>query len=93
LVRDQCDGGQVIFLIGLVVEILTWLVIIHVILSYFMSPYHPLREAIDRLVEPMLMPIRRYIPPLGGLDFSSFFLIIIIQALGALLTGVMVNFA
>jgi YggT family protein len=78
-------------LVSILVDLITWLVIINVILSYFMSPYHPLREAINRIVEPMLMPIRRYVPPIGGLDFSSFFLIIIIQLIGGLLVGLMVN--
>lgn len=78
-------------LISILVDLITWLVIINVILSYFVSPYHPIREAVNRIVEPMLMPIRRYVPPLGGLDFSSFFLIIIIQLIGGLLIGLMVN--
>jgi YggT family protein len=63
------------------------LVIVHVILSYFMSPYHPVREAIDRVVEPMLTPIRRFVPPLGGLDFSPLVLILLVQLLGSLLIG------
>jgi YggT family protein len=78
-------------LISILVDLITWLVIINVILSYFMSPYHPIREAVNRIVEPMLTPIRRYVPPIGGLDFSSFFLIIIIQLIGGLLIGLMVN--
>ncbi len=78
-------------LVSILVDLITWLVIINVILSYFMSPYHPIREAVSRIVEPMLMPIRRYVPPIGGLDFSSFFLIIIVQLIGGLLVGLMVN--
>jgi YggT family protein len=78
-------------IISILVDLITWLVIINVILSYFMSPYHPIREAVNRIVEPMLMPIRRYVPPIGGLDFSSFFLIIIVQLIGGLLIGLMVN--
>jgi YggT family protein len=78
-------------LISILVDLITWLIIINVILSYFVSPYHPIREAVNRIVEPMLMPIRRYVPPIGGLDFSSFFLIIIIQLIGGLLIGLMRN--
>ncbi len=51
-------------------QILYWLVIISVILSYFMDPFHPLRRGIDNIVEPMLNPIRRVVPPMGGFDFS-----------------------
>lgn len=74
-------------LIFLLVRLLTFLVIIQVILSYFMSPYHPLREAIDRIVEPILAPIRRVVPPMGGLDFSPLVLILLVQFLGAILAG------
>ncbi len=66
-------------LIGTLANVLTILVIASVILSWFMSPYHPLREALDRLVEPMLMPIRRVVPLMGGLDFSPMILILLIE--------------
>jgi YggT family protein len=69
----------------LLIRLLSFLVIIHVILSYVMSPYHPVRQAIDTVVEPILAPIRRIMPPMGGLDFSPLVLIIIIQLLGSLL--------
>ena len=65
--------------IDVAAQILIVLVIASVILSYFMSPYHPVREALDRIVEPMLMPIRRVVPLVGMLDFSPLILIILIQ--------------
>jgi YggT family protein len=79
-------------LISLIVDLLTWAIILHVLLSYFLSPYHPLREAIDRIVEPMLAPIRRYVPPVGALDLSPIVLILILQLLGMLLTRALVRF-
>jgi YggT family protein len=84
----QINGGTLIYFISLFFDILTWVVIAHVLMSYFLSPYHPAREVVDRLVEPMLRPIRRYVPPIGGLDFSSFFLIILLQLLSALFVGI-----
>ena len=76
--------GAFIFLLF---RVLSWVVIAHVIFSYFMSPYHPVREAIDRIVEPMLTPIRQFMPNLGGLDFSPLVLIILLQLLGSLLAS------
>jgi YggT family protein len=76
-------------LIRVLANVLTLLVIVHVILSYFMDPYHPVRRAVDRIVEPLLAPIRRFVPPLGGLDFSSFVLIILIQIVESLLLSVL----
>jgi YggT family protein len=68
-----------ILIVSVFFQLLFWLVIIAVVLSYFMAPYHPVRQRIDSLVEPMLAPIRRILPPMGGLDFSPFVLIILIQ--------------
>jgi YggT family protein len=79
----------IVQIINLLITILTWLVIIKVVLSYFMSPFHPIREAIDRIVEPMLAPIRRFIPQTGMLDFSPLVLIILLQVLGIVLRNLL----
>lgn len=71
--------------INVLQQMLVLLVIISVILSYFMDPYHPVRRTIDGIVEPMLSPIRRVVPLIGMLDFSPLVLIIIIQVVGNLL--------
>ena len=76
-------------LIDLLSFLLTLLVIVSVILSYFMPPYHPVRAGIDRIVEPMLAPIRRVIPSVGMLDFSPLILIILIQVVDWLLTSIL----
>jgi YggT family protein len=47
-------------------------------LGYFLSPYHPVRTALDRIVEPLLAPIRRIVPTLGMLDISPMVLIILV---------------
>jgi YggT family protein len=74
-----------VLFINSLAQLLVLLVIIAVILSYFMDPYHPIRRSIDGVVEPMLSPIRRVVPSLGGLDFSPLVLIILIQLLSNLL--------
>jgi len=74
-----------ITLINVLQQLLVLLVIISVILSYFMDPYHPVRRAIDGIVGPMLSPIRRVVPLVGMLDFSPLVLIILIQVVGNLL--------
>lgn len=67
-------------------DVFVWLVIIKVILSYFMNPYHPVRETIDKVVEPLLTPIRRIIPPAGGLDFSPIVLLLLLQVVANFLS-------
>ena len=78
--------GLLIQLIGAIQFILVLMVLASVILSYFMDPYHPVRRFLDRIVEPMLAPIRRIVPLVGMLDFSPLILIVLIQLLGNLLT-------
>ncbi len=74
--------------IHLVAQLLILLVIVSAILSYFVSPYHPLREAIDRIVDPMLAPIRRVVPAMGGFDFSPLILIILIGLIDQFMTNI-----
>ena len=73
-------------------QLVMLLVLVQVILSYFMSPYEPLRKAIDRIVEPMLAPIRRILPKTGALDFSPLALIILIQILDIVIRNILLSF-
>ena len=77
--------GILITLISALQQILILLVTLSVILSYFLDPYHPVRRGLDRLVDPMLSPIRRVVPLVGMIDFSPLVLIILIQIIGGLL--------
>jgi YggT family protein len=67
------------------VQLFALVVILDVLLSYFMNPYHPVKAKLDRVVEPFLAPIRRVIPPMGGLDFSPIVLIVALQILGRII--------
>jgi len=83
----------VIQLIRLLATLLSWLLIIHVVLTFFMSPYHPLRQAIDRVIEPLLAPIRRVMPRTGMFDFSPLVLLILIQLVEFVLVRLIVSLA
>ena len=66
-----------------------FLIFIRIILSWvtmFWSPPHALSPAIRviyDLTEPALGFFRRYIPPVGGFDFSPIILIVILQIVGS----------
>jgi YggT family protein len=75
----------VVLFINALSQLLVLLIIVSVILSYFMDPYHPVRSWINSVVEPMLAPIRRILPSVGGLDFSPIVLIILIQVFSNLI--------
>lgn len=72
--------------VDVIFQLLGLLVLVHVVLSYFMSPFHPVRQQIDRLVEPMLAPIRQVIPTVGMIDFSPLVLLILLQIVGNIIT-------
>ncbi len=76
-------------LIDITAQALVLLVIVSAVLSYFMSPYHPVRRMIDQIVEPLLRPIRQIVPLVGMFDFSPLILIILIQVLAAALTSLL----
>ncbi|MDO9085805.1 MAG: YggT family protein [Anaerolineaceae bacterium] len=81
-----------IVLVRIAANIFSFLVIAKVLLSYFMSPYHPIRLTIDQIVEPLLSPIRNRMPMIGMFDFSPIILLVIIQILEFLLVAILVSF-
>ena len=58
-----------------------WVLIIRAILSWVSQGHNPVEAIIHQLTEPMLRPIRKIIPPIGGLDLSILVLIIGLQFL------------
>jgi YggT family protein len=72
-----------------VITVLSIVILVDILLSYFMDPFHPVRHTLDQIVEPMLRPIRRIVPPLGGLDFSPIIFILLLQLIARLLTNLL----
>ena len=70
-------------------SILLLVVLASVLLSYFLPPYNNIRLFLDRIVNPLLMPIRRVVPTLGMIDFSPIVLIIMIQVVEWVLISVL----
>lgn len=75
-----------------VFQLFTLVVIVDVMLSYFMSPYEPIRRTLDRIVEPFLSPIRKVIPAVGMMDFSPLVLIVLLQVAGRLVYSFLLSF-
>ena len=78
-------------LIQFLAQLLSLVIIISAVLSFFMSPFNPIRQALDRIVNPMLAPIRRIIPPLGMMDISPIILLILIQVIASLLSNLLLS--
>jgi len=69
-------------------QVVGFLVVARALASFFVSDWSggPQRVLFD-LTEPMLRPIRRVLPPMGGLDLSPMALIFGIYILTQLLAG------
>ena len=75
--------------ITIVTSVLSILIIADVILSYILDPFHPLRRFLDGIVQPLLAPIQRILPPVGGLDFSPLVLLILLDIVSRLFRGIL----
>ena len=74
--------------INLLTRLAIIVLVIQAVLSFFVPPYNPVRQFLDRLVYPLLAPIRRVMPNTGPLDFSPVVLIIVIEILDWLLVRI-----
>jgi YggT family protein len=78
-------------LINVISQVFVWVVIASALLSFFLPPFHPVREALDRIVDPFLNPIRRIVPLAGTLDFSPLILIIVVQFVAQILIAILIS--
>ena len=90
--------SALIYVIDAVATIYIWIIIINVVLSWLVNfnvinPYNQFVRVVHtfcyRATEPLLAPIRRFLPDLGGLDISPVILLIAIAAARMLLINVL----
>jgi Predicted integral membrane protein len=83
-------SGNWISLVDALVNLYVLLIVVYVFTSWIgMDPWHPARRFLGNLVEPVLNPLRRYIPPIGGLDFTPLVAILLIELAGRLLKALL----
>ena len=69
-----------ISIINISFEILTYIIFIRVILSWFShNPYQPIIKLIYQISDTILSPIRSIVSPIGGVDISPIIAIFMIQ--------------
>ncbi|MCH8093539.1 MAG: YggT family protein [Chloroflexi bacterium] len=78
-------------IIGLVFRILSYVVLADVIVSWVLDPFHPVRSFLDSIVQPMLEPIRRMLPPVTGIDFSPFLLLLLLTIVQSLVLRILAS--
>jgi YggT family protein len=76
--------GNFLVALGVVVQGVLWLVMVLIIARVVISwvnadPYNQIVMIIRSATDPILIPFQRWIPPMGGLDFSPVIVLLLIQ--------------
>lgn len=86
LVGVTVPPGTLVFwvllrLISLTLLFYTFAIFVYIILSWIgQGRYSPIGAILGDLIEPVLRPVRRVLPTIGGLDLSPLLVLILIQA-------------
>ena len=74
----------VVLLLTYAGKLVFWLILVRTILSWVSQGRNPIDHLLYQLTEPLMSPIRRIIPAMGGLDFSAMIIMFILIALNSL---------
>lgn len=86
----------------MLLSVLWWIIIVQAILSWLIAfnvlntssnGVRAFLAALDRLTAPLYRPIRRFMPDMGGIDFSPLVVLLIIMVLQKLLAGAAADIA
>ena len=78
-------GLAIYLLIRVLLQGLIFLLLVYAVLSW-VQPGSPVMGTLDRLCAPLLRPIRKVVPQIGGVDLSVLLLIVLLQV-GLILLG------
>lgn len=82
----------IVWLVQWSLNALIVILILQALISW-VNPHAPMAPALNQLTEPFLAPVRKFIPPLGGVDLSPMVLILLIYVGLELLNGVFFQIA
>ncbi|MFH1905108.1 MAG: YggT family protein [bacterium] len=80
-------------IIGAILTILTWIIIIRALISWVNpDPYNSIVQFLYRVTEPILMPIRKILPEMGGFDLSPIVALIGIMFIRSFVVRTLIEF-
>jgi YggT family protein len=90
--------SAIVTLISVLFQLYEFLLLIRVLLSWInVDPYrpvidHPAIRLLERITEPVLAPLRRLIPPIGGtIDISPVVALLLLEIVRRLLVSLLVG--
>ncbi len=79
------------YLLDIFLMVMSWLILIRVIISWVNAdPFNPLVQFLHRTTEPVLEPIRRFMPPMG-FDLSPLIVLLVIIFLRKFLVATLLD--
>lgn len=70
-------------MLALLIEFYSLVVFARVLVSWFsLGNDHPVVHFLHQATEPVLGPLRRVLPPMGGIDLSPIVLLLLLQLVG-----------
>lgn len=79
--------------LNVALTIYLWIVVIRAFISWVSpDPYNPVVQFLHKATDPVLTPIARSLPPMGGLDISPIVLILIIYFLQWFVVKTLIQF-
>lgn len=79
-------------LVELLITILSWLIVVRVLISWVNpDPFNPIVQFLYKATDPILAPIRKFLPTLGPLDISPIVAFLILYFLNQFLVQALVN--
>jgi YggT family protein len=83
--------GVFLRLLNIAFTLYEFAIVARALLPWFrISPYHPVMRFLIQITEPLLAPIRRNLPTVGGLDFSPMVALLILWAVEMLLQRMLI---
>ncbi len=75
-------------LLGLLIQLMGFLIFARAILSWFpIDRDGPIVRALADVTDPVLVPLRRVIPPLGTIDITPMIAFFLLMVIGGALSG------
>lgn len=85
---------SIILIISGLVKLLNLLIIIWCVLSWFpnISWYEQPFKTLDQIVQPVIAPFRKIIPPIGNIDISPMVAMVVLQLIATGIETMIVRF-
>ena len=86
------DVSPIVNIVNAIALILTILIIVRIALSWLgggVSSQNPLIQVVIGIVDPILKPFRKILPPFGGIDFSPLLALLVINVIQGILGNIL----